>query len=133
MATIDSGGPMSWEQSMSREFPGAVSQDRFVALTYEALNKHGFCAENTIAFVSVCRDEVTLSLVEDIERTWGEVFMFSSLGGMLTLGKTGFFAAQQHAPIENGRERYAYYALPHIAIDAQGDFGIYQRPGRQNA
>jgi len=71
--------------------------------------------------------------VEDIERTWGEVFMFSSLGGMLTLGKTGFLAAQQHAPIEHNRERYAYYALPHIAIDAQGEFGVYYRPGRQKA
>jgi hypothetical protein len=118
---------------MTREFPGAIPQDRFVARSYEALGQHGFRAENTIAFASVCRDEITLSLVEDIEKTWGEVFVFSSLGGMLTLGKTGFLAAQQHAPIEDGRERYAYYALPHIAINAQGEFGIYYRPGRQEA
>ena len=124
---------MSWETFMTREFPGAIPQDRFVARSYEALGQHGFRAENTIAFASVCRDEITLSLVEDIERTWGEVFVFSSLGGMLTLGKTGFLAAQQHAPIENERERYVYYALPHIAIDAQGEFGIYYRPGRQKA
>lgn len=122
---------MSWESSLAREFPGAVSQDRFVAGSHEALHCHGFRAENTIAFASVCRDEVALSLVEAIEKTWGEVFTFSSLGGMLTLGKTGFSAAQQHAPIEHGRERYAYYALPHIAIDAQGEFGNYYRPGRQ--
>ena len=124
---------MSWETPPTREFPGAVPQDHFVAHSYEALHRHGFRADNTIAFASVCRDEVTLSLVEEIERTWGEVFMFSSLGGMLTLGKTGFTAAQQHAPIDGGRERYAYYALPHIAIDAQGEFGIYYRPGRQKA
>ena len=124
---------MSWEVPMTREFPEAVPQDRFIAHSYEELYRHGFRAENTIAFASVCRDEVTLSLVEDIERAWGEVFMFSSLGGMLTLGKTGFRAAQQHAPIEHGRERYAYYALPHIAIDAQGEFGVYFRPGRQKA
>jgi len=125
---------MSWETSMTREFPETVPQNRFVARSYEALHRHGFLAENTIAFASVCRDEVTLSLVEDIENTWGEVFMFSSLGGMLTLGKTGFFAAQQHAPVdEGGRERYVYYALPHIAIGPHGEFGVYFRPGRPKA
>jgi hypothetical protein len=118
---------------MTREFPGAVPQDRFVAQSYEELKRHGFLAENTIAFASVCRDEITLSLVEVIEETWGEAFIFSSLGGLPILGKTGFLAAQQHAPIENGRERYVYYALPHIAVDAQGEFGIYYRPGRQKA
>ena len=125
---------MSWETSMTREFPETVPQNRFVARSYEALHRHGFRAENTIAFASVCRDEVTLSLVEDIENTWGEVFMFSSLGGMLTLGKTGFLAAQQHAPVdEGGRERYVYYALPHIAIGPHGEFGVYFRPGRPKA
>jgi len=125
---------MSWETSMIREFPEAMPQDQFVDRSYEGLSIYGFRAENTIAFASVCRDEVTLSLVVDIEKTWGEVFMFSSLGGMLILGKTGFLAAQQHAPIdEGGIERYVYYALPHIAIDAQGEFGVYYRPGRQKA
>ena len=122
---------MGWETSMTREFPQAIPQDRFVSQSYERLHQHGFLAENTIAFASVCRDEVTLSLVEDIERIWGEVFSFSSLGGMLTLGKTGFLAAQQHAPIEDGRERYAYYALPHVAIGPDGEFGVYFRPGRR--
>lgn len=124
---------MTWQTSMTNEFAEAIPQDQFVAQSYEELKRHGFRAENTIAFASVCRDEVTLPLVEDIEKTWGEVFIFSSLGGMLTLGKTGFLAAQQHAPIEDGRERYAYYALPHIAIDAQGEFGVYYRPGREKA
>ncbi|MEO8339230.1 MAG: hypothetical protein ABI604_05840 [Nitrospirota bacterium] len=124
---------MSWETSLTREFPEAIPQDRFVARSYEELHRHGFRAENTIAFACVCRDEITLPLVEDIQRTWGEVFIFSSLGGMLTLGKTGFLAAQQHAPIEGGRERYVYYALPHIAIGAQGELGVYYRPGREKA
>lgn len=111
-----------------------MPQDQFVDRSYEALHQHGFLAENTIAFACVCRDEVTLPLVEDIENTWGEVFMFSSLGGMLILGKTGFLAAQQHAPIdEGGRERYVYYALPHIAIGPHGEFGVYFRPGRPKA
>jgi hypothetical protein len=119
---------------MAREFPEAVPQDRFVVQSYERLKRHGFVAENTIAFASVCRDEITLPLVDDIERTWGEAFVFSSLGGLPLLGKTGFLAAQQHAPIdERGIERYVYYALPHIAIGPDGEFGLYYRPGRQKA
>ena len=123
---------MNWETSMTNEFPEAIPQDRFVARSYEELQRHGFRAENTIAFACVCRDEITLPLVEDIQRTWGEAFIFSSLGGLPVLGKTGFLAAQQHAPIdEGGLERYVYYALPHIAIGAQGELGVYYRPGRQ--
>src|SRR5215475_12262624 len=125
---------MSWETSMTNEFPEAILQDRFVTGSYEKLHRQGFQAENTIAFACVCRDEVTLPLVEDIEKTWGEAFIFSSLGGMLILGKTGFLAAQQHAPIdEGGIERYVYYALPHIAIGPHGEFGVYFRPDRQKA
>jgi len=124
---------MSWETAMTREFPEAIPQDRFVARSYEALRRHGFLAENTIALACVCRDEITAPLVKDIENTWGEVFTFSSLGGIPILGKTGFLAAQQHAPIEGGLERYVYYALPHIAIGAQEEFGVYYRPGRQKA
>ena len=125
---------MNWETSMTNEFPEAIPQARFVARSYEELQRHGFLAENTIAFACVCRDEITLPLVEDIQRTWGEAFIFSSLGGMPILGKTGFLAAQQHAPIdEGGIERYVYYALPHIAIGPQGEFGVYFRPGRQKA
>jgi hypothetical protein len=119
---------------MTNEFPEAIPQARFVARSYEELQRHGFLAENTIAFACVCRDEITLPLVEDIQRTWGEAFIFSSLGGLPVLGKTGFLAAQQHAPIdEGGLERYVYYALPHIAIGPHGEFGVYFRPGRQKA
>jgi hypothetical protein len=125
---------MNWETRMTSEFPGAIPQDRFVARSYEALLRQGFRMENTIAFACVCRDEITWPLVEDIERTWGEAFLFSGLGGLPILGKTGFLAAQQHAPIdEGGIERYVYYALPHIAIGPHGEFGVYFRPGRQKA
>ena len=125
---------MNWETSMTSEFSGAIPQERFVARSYEELHRHGFRAENAIAFACVCRDEITLPLVDDIERTWGEAFIFSSLGGLPILGKTGFLAAQQHAPIdEGGIERYVYYALPHIAIGPHGEFGVYFRSGRQKA
>jgi len=51
---------------------------------------------------------------------WGEAFNLSSLAGMFFAGKTGLAAAMHHAPIVDGKERYVFYALPHIAVDADG-------------
>ena len=78
----------------------------------------------------MCRDELTLTFVEKVEKLWGETFSSSSLGGMLFLGKTGFLAAQHHSPNEDGRERHVYFALPHIGVGAQGEIGRHDRPGR---
>ena len=119
-----------FEKALSIHFPNAIQQEDFVRGTFEALQARGFRAENTIAFVSVCRDELTLPFVEDIKKTWGEAFIFSSLAGMIFLGKTGFLAAQHHAPNKDGRERHVYFAFPHIGLDAQGHIGLYRRPGR---
>ena len=35
-----------------------------------------------------------------------------------------------HAPVVDGKERYVFYALPHIAIDAEGHLGTCKREGR---
>ena len=120
-----------FEKALSTHFPQAVPQADFVKYSLEALQAHGFRAENTIALVSVCRDELTLPLVESIKKTWGEAFIFSSLAGMIFLGKTGFLAAQHHAPNEEGRERHVYFAYPHIGLNAQGHIGPTNRPGRR--
>lgn len=120
----------NFETVLSSAFPRAMPQHDFITRSYDTLKTRGFRAENTIAFVSVCRDELTLPFVEEVKNTWGEAFIFSGLGGMLFLGKTGFLAAQHHAPNEDGRERYAFFALPHIGIDAQGEIGRHDRPGR---
>jgi len=121
---------MSFEQTLRQHYPGAVPEDQFVRGTYEALAKLGFDGPNGFACVGVCRDELTRPLVEAIEEVWGEAFNFSSLAGMLFLGRTGFLAAQHHAPRVRGRERYVFFALPHIAMDAQGQIGVCVRPGR---
>jgi len=121
---------MNFQQSISAHFPNAIPDEDFVRRSYEALLIHGFNDENTIACVSVCRDEITHSLVAHIQKVWGEAFNFSSLGGMLFLGKTGFLAAHHHAPIHDGRERYVYIVMAHTAIDNQGEVGVCYRPGR---
>ena len=119
-----------FEKTLSTHFPHSIPERDFVRRSLEALQPQGFGAENTIAFVSVCRDELTLPLVENIKETWGEAFMFSSLAGMIFLGKTGFLATQHHAPNEEGRERHVYLAFPHIGLDTQGNIDLIHRPGR---
>jgi len=51
---------------------------------------------------------------------------------VITAGTTGLGAGFSHAPIDfaTGRERYVLFALPHIAIDAEGKIGSVIRSGR---
>jgi len=121
---------MNFDRTLQAHFPGAMPEADFVAQTYRALQGHGFNADDAIACVSVCRDELTAPFVETVCQAWGEAFNFSSLGGMLFLGKTGFAAAHHHAPLLDGRERYVYYAMPHIGIGEGGEIGQVRRRGR---
>lgn len=123
----------SFQQSLDERFFGARTEVDFLELSYDAMTKHGFNADNTIACVGVCRDELCRSLVWSVRDVWGEAFNFSGLGGMLTLGKSGFRAAHQHAPIINGRERYIYVVMPHIGISADGEYGKCIRDGRHGS
>ncbi|MBU1660346.1 MAG: hypothetical protein KKD28_02605 [Chloroflexi bacterium] len=122
---------MNFQQSIQTYFPGVISVTDFLQKTYRILQAMGFDATNTIACVGVCRDELTKPLSVMISSIWGPSFNLASLGGMLFLGKTGFSAANHHAPIVNGRERCVYFTLPHIAIAADGTIGHYYRPGRE--
>ncbi len=95
--------------------------------------QHGFNRDNTIACVGVCRDELCRSLVWTVRDDWGDAFNFSSLGGMLTLGTSGFSAAHFHAPVVDGRERYIYIVMPHIGISDEGELGVCFRAGRHGS
>jgi len=120
----------SFQQVMDRWFPGALPEGVFVERSREALAPLGFTAENTIACVGLCRDEISRPLVGRVVEAWGEAFNFSSLAGMLFLGKTGFRAAQGHAPFFGGRQRYVYLVAPHIAVGEDGTLGECRRSGQ---
>jgi hypothetical protein len=122
---------MGFEKVLEKFFVKVYTEADFVKRTYEALNRLGFNAGNTIACVGVCRDEITQPLISLIKDTWGESFNLSSLAGMFFAGKTGLMAAMHHAPNVEGRERYVYYALPHIAIDDEVQVGLCRRTGRE--
>jgi hypothetical protein len=121
---------MTFTDSLSDNFPGALLAPAYIAASYKSLQGLGFNNQNTIACAGLCRDEITRALVDEIQAVWGEAFNFSSLAGLLFLGKTGFLAAQAHSPQIDGREHYVFYGLTHIAIDADGQLGFAYRTGR---
>jgi hypothetical protein len=114
---------------LPRQFPGAVSEEQFVDATFEALLPRGFNAENTIACVGVCRDELCQPITTLARERWGEAFNFSALAGMLLLGRTGFEAAQAHGAMEDGRQRYVYIVMPHVGLGESGTVGECKRTG----
>ncbi|WP_333653955.1 hypothetical protein [Dissulfurispira sp.] len=122
---------MDFEEVLKRFFDKVYTESDFVEKTYAELNKFGFDSDNSIACVSVCRDEITQPLIRLIRDKWGEAFNLSSLAGMFFAGQTGLMAAMHHSPIVEGKERYVFYALPHIAIDAEGHLGACKRAGRE--
>jgi hypothetical protein len=123
----------SFQDSLESRFPNAMDETSFVRWSHQAIARHGFGTDNTIACVGVCRDELCRSLVWAVRDDWGEAFNFSSLGGLLTLGTSGFTAAHYHAPIVDGRERYLYIVMPHIGISKDGEFGKCLRAGRHGS
>eukprot|EP00274_Cyanoptyche_gloeocystis_P002491 CAMPEP_0196653518 /NCGR_PEP_ID=MMETSP1086-20130531/3161_1 /TAXON_ID=77921 /ORGANISM="Cyanoptyche gloeocystis , Strain SAG4.97" /LENGTH=353 /DNA_ID=CAMNT_0041984769 /DNA_START=306 /DNA_END=1367 /DNA_ORIENTATION=+ len=129
--------PQSFTEAVVKHFPGSVSEEEFLEVTYDFLSQLGFNDTNTIPCVSLCRDEICRDFAIAIQKKWcapgsaAGAFNMSSLAGMLFLGKTGLGAAHAHAPKQDGYERYVYFAMPHIAIDEHGHVGHCMRDGRQ--
>lgn len=122
---------MGFEDVLKKFFLKVHTEADFVTRTNKALSRFGFNADNTIACVACCRDEISQTLPSLIKGAWGEAFNLSSLAGMFFAGQTGLMAAMHHSPIVEGKERYVFYALPHIAIDGEGRIGVCKRAGRE--
>jgi hypothetical protein len=120
---------MEFEDVLRVHFDKVLTEVDFVRKTYKALEKFGFSDDNSIAAICVCRDEISQPLGSIIKHVWGEAFNLSSLGGMFFAGKTALKAVMHHSPRESGKERYVYYAMPHIAIDEEGRMGFCRRKG----
>lgn len=120
---------MSYDQVLQRFFPTVHSEAAFVGETARALHGLGFAADNTIAIVDVCRDEISQTLMRAVRDEWGEAFNLCALAGLFFAGRTALVAAMHHAPRQDGRERFAFFTVPHIAIDAEGRLGACARPG----
>ncbi|KAG2486879.1 hypothetical protein HYH03_014473 [Edaphochlamys debaryana] len=118
-------------QEIIRSFPSAMGVDDFMGRVEVSLAGFGFTGDNSIAMTNLCRDEVTQVLKDKIEAIFGSSFNTNGLGGVLTCGVTGMKAGLSHSPVCNGgRERYVFFAFPHIAINSEGEMGALSRPGR---
>jgi len=120
---------MGFEEVLTKHFDKVFTEVDFVKKTYASLKELGFTDDNSIASVCVCRDEISQTVRSIIKHTWGEAFNFSSLAGMFTAGKTGIKAAMHHAPSVDGKERYVFYVVPHIAVNEDGKTGFCKRKG----
>ena len=110
------------------EFPGALPAADFVEAWRRQCFGAGFDASTALLAVGVCRDEVCFPFVAQLEALWGPAFQLGSLGGLLTVGRTGIAAVASHAPREPGEPvRYVVVAAAHIGVDEAGTFGYLRR------
>jgi hypothetical protein len=110
------------------EFPGAVPAVDFIDSWRVACLGAGFDADTALLAVGVCRDEVCFPFVAQLEAVWGPAFQLGSLGGLLTIGRTGMAAMASHAPREqDAPARYVIVAAAHIGVDGAGTFGYLRR------
>lgn len=118
-------------EKVHSHFHKAISADDFLARVEVALAAFGFRRGNTLALTDLCRDESTGILKSKIDEIFGSSFNINGLGGVLTCGVTGIGAGLSHAPVSSaGRERYVFFAFPHIAVDELGEPAAIFRPGR---
>jgi hypothetical protein len=115
-------------EQLQDAFPGARPADQFLAAWQRRCQPEGFTADTSLLVVGVCRDEVCAPFVADLERMWGPAFNIGSLGGVITVGRTGMAAVAGHAPqVEDQPTRYVILACAHVGMDPAGNFGRYLR------
>lgn len=123
----------AFQQAMQTYFPNALPLREYMSKTFDCLKPYGFEDENTMGMVAICRDEITELLFHEVTKYWGKTFNCCSLAGFLTMGKTGLAAATDHTPIFEGKRRFTFYAMPHIAISRNGEIGKVYREGQEKA
>jgi len=138
---------VNWLKTLQHTYPGSIREESFTKSTHIALGELGFLNSNTLACVSVCRDEMCLPFLDLVDSKWKSpfvrliddgtervvythTFILSSLAGILLLGKTGIGAAISHSVKSvDGRQRFIFYTLPHIGVSSTGVIGEVERPG----
>ena len=116
---------------INQHFPGSIGMDDWLFRIENKLGEFGFTGDNTIAQTNFCRDEITAPLKNGIHDIFGYAMDIDGLAGFTAAGLTGLGAGMSHSPTDpNGRERYVFFAMPHIAVDSAGSPGDCIRAGR---
>lgn len=115
---------------MADVFPGAVSNSELVRRLTRSLGTRGFRRETTFLATSLCCDELSRALEEDVSRAFGGslYFRLGGLAGFPSAGVTGFGAMSEHIPDEGGTCLIVYG--PHCGMDALGRVGTVPRKGK---
>lgn len=104
-----------------------MTSERYMAKVERAVAPFGFDREHTFAAVSICRDELTQSLIPAVSHRWDQPFSLGGLGARPALGRTGWRAALSHVPCEEQRGHLIVFGFPHIGIDPEGVIGASLR------
>ena len=120
---------VTFTETLTREFPGAVPANQFVSGTQNALTGFGVIRGTALPLIATCRDELAFALTAELQRAWGGAFNMAGLGGLFALGRTGVVAARGHAPLIEGRRTFVLFGLTHIGVGESGEIGECERPG----
>ncbi|MFM7067851.1 MAG: hypothetical protein ACKOYM_00165 [Actinomycetes bacterium] len=104
-------------------FPTATTIDEFLSVVETRVESRGFSADRTLAMVSTCRDELTHPLTRAVIDRIGLAFNLGALGGVPSLGRTGWRAALSHVPSTNGRGHIVVIGMTHIGFGPDGTAG----------
>ncbi|CAK0864150.1 unnamed protein product, partial [Prorocentrum cordatum] len=117
--------------TMMREFPKSLPAISVFERSRLFLTQNfGMTPDNTILGTSICPDEINNlegGVASLAKKYWGEVFTLGGLGGVPSVGKTGWGAFSHHAP-EDGSIFVVYG--PHVGISDIGEVGKYNRKGQ---
>jgi hypothetical protein len=96
------------------QFPNSLFMDDFLMRAEMALGAHNFRADNSLAFVNLCRDEATGILKKRIDDIFGASFNTNGLGACLTCGRLGallltLLPGQPHALVRVHTPKLASY------------------------
>lgn len=122
-----------FRETVDAHLPGTLPMAEYFLVTGRRLRRYGFEDENTLGLVAACRDEIASPLVDAVVQCWGKTFSCRSLGGFLSVGRSGIATAVNHAPWVDGRHRFVCFAMPHVAISEEGQIGTVYREGMREA
>ncbi len=114
---------MDWQESLKKNFPGAVEGKGFTRIVMSMLKKQGIDSENTVFGYSTCPDEINRSITSFSEFFDGKEFPLGGLTGYPFVGNTGFGAFSHHAPDTPKHGNIVIMYAAHTGISESGEIG----------
>jgi len=117
---------------LKAQFPDAMPVGTYLDRVATVLDPYDFRPDATFAAVSICRDELTQQLIELVAQRWHRPFALGGLGGLPSLGRTGWRACLSHVPDTTDRGRLLVFGMPHVGMDTSGAVGQSARRNQEH-